>query len=138
MPAGLGCVLALVTVPIALVAGMLTGLFALLLPGSRGRATAFSSSGSPRPFARRPASSAAALSTTGFALCSLVEKMSLDTDFSLEDAQTAGIPIEAEVTIESLLQDAVARGWVERRGERYAVTPRGRDETPGLLQRRPG
>jgi len=128
VPAGLGCLVALLAVPIAVLAGVLTGLRALFGP-TRSAPVPGPDGAPPRP------RSQAAIGATGFALCSLVEKMSLDEQFALEDARTAGIPIDTNASIESLLADAVGRGWVDRQGDRYAVTARGRSEAGALLRR---
>jgi len=133
VPAGLGCLVALVAMPLALLAGVLAGLGALLSPRRRGAAPqgpAFGSTGRRSVGAR----AAGGLGATGIALCSLVEKMSLDAEFGLEDAQTAGIPVDTDASIEALLVDAVERGWIDRRGDRFAVTPRGRNEAGAFLR----
>ncbi len=132
MPAGLGCLVALVAMPLALLAGVLAGLGALLSPRRRGAAPQGPAFG---PTGRRPVGArTASLGATGIALCSLVEKMSLDDEFGLEDAQTAGIPVDTDASIEALLVDAVERGWIDRRGDRFAVTPRGRSEAGAFLR----
>jgi len=130
VPVGLGCLVALVAMPIALLVGILTGLRALFWPTAR-----VGTGPGPYRGARSGAAPSAVLGATGLALCSLVQKMSLDDDFSLEDAQMAGIPLDTEESIETLLADAVARGWIDRRADRFSVTRRGKAEADQLLRR---
>lgn len=115
--------MALVAVPLTLLVAAFATIRALLFPRSRTRVTG------PRGFggSARGASDA---------LCEFVRKMSLDDSFDVEDARMAGLPVDGGVTVEGLLSEGLARGWLERRGERYAVTARGRAESEALLRRR--
>ena len=56
----------------------------------------------------------------------IVAKLALDDTFTREDAQTAGVPLDESRSVDDLLQEGVSRGWIERHGERYAVTAAGR------------
>lgn len=126
VPAGVGCLVALLAVPLAIFAAMVAMLRALLHRGPSQATWRRAGDAGARPsgFGRRTIGGSAADTV----LCEFVEKMSLDEEFAVEDAQTAGLPLSATVTVEGLIEQALARGWVERRGERYAVTSRGRSE----------
>ena len=132
IPAGVGCLVALLAVPLAIFAALVTMLRVLLQRGPT-RVTpqpAQRAGGPPSGFGRRAIGGA----TTEIVLCEFVEKMSLDEEFAVEDAQTAGLPLSTTVTVEGLIEQALARGWIERSGERYAVTPRGRTEAEHRLR----
>lgn len=123
--------MALLAVPLAIFAAMVAMLRALLHRGpSQGTWRRAGDAGArPSGFGRRTIEGTAAETV----LCEFVEKMSLDDEFAVEDAQTAGLPLSATVTVEGLIEQALARGWLERRGERYAVTARGRTEAQSRL-----
>jgi hypothetical protein len=123
VPAGLGCLVAIVALPLAILGALFAVLRALVRPPARGAHTG------PRPV---PTGAAAA----DTALCEFVRKMSLDESFDLTDARTAGLPPDRGVTVEGLIRDGLARGWLEQRGDRYAVTPRGRSDSETVLRQR--
>ena len=66
------------------------------------------------------------------ALRRLVEAMARDATFTAEEARQAGtLALPGGATVDDLLADALERRWIEVRGERLAVTQRGREETSG-------
>jgi len=121
VPVGLGCLVALVALPLAVLAGLVTVLRAMLRPASRRAASA-------------PASAAGAAGAET-ALCEFVRKMSLDDEFDEDDARTAGLPLDSGTSVDGLLADGIARGWIRRRGGGWAVTETGRAEAAEHLRR---
>ena len=112
-----GCLLALLLCPIGLVIGVVTLLVSLFVPRRR---AAFAPS-TPAEAAREEA------------LRRLVRAFASDDSFTAEEARQAGTLVSGGATVDDLLADALARRWIEVRGERLAVTPRGRDETGQAL-----
>lgn len=122
VPAGLGCLVALVALPLALLAGLVAVLRAMLHPATRRAANVSGSGGGA--------------SGSETALCEFVRKMSLDEEFDEDDARTAGLPLDSGKSVEDLLADGVARGWIRRRGDGWAVTDAGRTQAAEHLRRR--
>jgi hypothetical protein len=117
LPGPIGCLVLLVLLPVLLVLGLVVGLVMLtasLLTGGRRRAAAPPSS--PEAAAREEA------------LRRLVRAMALDATFTADDARQAGTLVAGGATVDDLLADGLARRWIEVRGERLAVTRRGREE----------
>jgi hypothetical protein len=121
-PGPLGCLAALILLPIVVVFGLLVGgvvtIVRLLGFGGAGgrRAAAFRST-SPESAAREEA------------LRRLVRAMALDDTFTADDARQAGTLVAGGASVDDLLADGVDRGLIEVRGGRLAVTRRGREET---------
>ncbi len=121
MPAGVGCLVALIALPIALFAAFVALLRTLLRPGRRIPAAR---GVPPRPGAGRSPGA-------DVDLLDFVRKMALDDAFDVEDAHSAGLPVGRDVTVEGLIQGGLARGFIERRGDVYAVTSLGRAAAAG-------
>ncbi len=121
IPAPVGCLLVLVLLPIVLVFLLVVVVMSLF----RGRSSSQKSTTWPMPRAQTDHETA---------LCMLVRALALDESFSLDDARQAGTLATAGVTVDDLLRDARRRDWVEVRGDRFAVTPRGREEAEGRLR----
>lgn len=124
VPVGLGCLVALVALPLALLAGLVAVLRAVLHPAPPRAPTAPVSDGD------------GSSSGTETALCEFVRKMSLDDEFDEDDARTAGLPLDSATSVEGLLSDGLSRGWIERRGDGFAVTDAGRTRAAEHLRRR--
>ena len=112
----LGCLMTLVLCPIGLVIGLVMIVVSMLPFRRRRRAEAFRAA-SPESSAREQA------------LRRLVQAMALDDTFSADDARQAGTLTAGGATVDDLIVDAMERRWIEVRGERLAVTRRGREET---------
>jgi len=113
----LGCLLAIVLCPIGLAIGLVTLVLSLFAPRRR------------RAYA--PSSPAAAAREE--ALRRLVRAFASDESFTADEARQAGTLVSGGATVDDLLADALERRWIEVKGERLAVTPRGRDETGHAL-----
>lgn len=118
-----GCLVALVLCPIGLAIGAVVALSLAITTAfglrRRTRAT-WRAAVSPEGAAREQA------------LRRLVEAMALDETFTAEEARQAGtLALPGGATVDDLLADALERRWIEVRGERLAVTQRGREETSG-------
>jgi hypothetical protein len=111
----LGCLMTLVLCPIGLVLGLVM-IVVSMLPWRRRRAAAFRAA-TPESAAREQA------------LRRLVRAMALDETFTADDARQAGTLTAGGATVDDLVADALERRWIEVRGERLAVTRRGREET---------
>src|SRR5262245_21067587 len=119
LPGPVGCLLALVLFPIALLAGLVL-LVVSLLPFPRRRARTWTPAPSPRDASRDAA------------LRRLVQAMAMDSSFTAEDARQAGTLAAGGATVDELLADARERRWIEvAEGGRFAVTERGRRESAG-------
>ena len=70
------------------------------------------------------------------ALCSLVRGLALDATFTREEALATPVIAGAGggAAADDLLREAIARGWVEARGDRFAVTPEGRRRAAEFLR----
>jgi hypothetical protein len=112
----LGCLLTLVLCPIGLVLGLAMIVASMLPFGRRRRAAAFRAA-SPESAAREQA------------LRRLVQAMALDETFTADEARQAGTLTVGGATVDDLIADALDRRWIEVRGERLAVTHRGREES---------
>jgi len=110
----LGCLMTLVLCPIGLVMILVS-----MLPSRRRRRAAAFRAASPEGSAREQA------------LRRLVRAMALDDTFTAEEARQAGTLTAGGATVDDLIADALDRRWIEVRGERLAVTHRGREETGG-------
>ncbi len=116
-PGPLGCLVALVACPIGIVIALVMFVVSLFGTGRRrGAASAW-----------RPATPEAAAREE--ALRRLVRAMALDDTFSADDARQAGTLATGGATVDDLIAEALERRWIEVRGERLAVTRRGREET---------
>lgn len=116
-PGPLGCLLAIVLCPIGIVIGVVTLVVSLFLPRRR---VAFAPS-SPAEAAREEA------------LRRLVRAFASDESFTADEARQAGTLVAGGATVDDLLADGIRRRWIEVRGDRLAVTQRGRDETQQAL-----
>lgn len=118
-PGPLGCLAALVLCPIGIAIALVMFVVSLLGIGRRRRTAAWRPS-TPEAAAREEA------------LRRLVRAMALDDTFSAEEARQAGTLAAGGATVDDLIAEALDRRWIEVRGERLAVTRRGREETdPG-------
>jgi len=120
-PGPLGCLAALILLPIVFVFGLLVAGVATIVRlftfgGRRRSASAF-----------RPATPESAAREE--ALRRLVRAMALDDTFTADDARQAGTLVAGGATVDDLLADGVDRGLIEVRGDRLSVTRRGREET---------
>jgi hypothetical protein len=114
----LGCLAAVLLCPVGIVAGVVMIVLSLLPSRRRRRAAAFRAA-SPGGDAREQA------------LRRLVQAMALDDTFTADEARQAGTLAAGGATVDDLVADAIERRWIEVRGERLAVTRRGREETSG-------
>ena len=112
----LGCLATIVLCPIGLVVALVMIVVSMLPFRRRRRAAAFRAA-SPESSAREQA------------LRRLVQAMALDDTFTADDARQAGTLTAGGATVDDLIADALERRWIEVRGERLAVTRRGREET---------
>jgi hypothetical protein len=121
LPRPVGCLLALLLCPVLVVAALVT-LVLLLFPWGRRRFARFVTPGmaSPRPSPREEA------------LLRLVRSFADEESFTAEEARQSGLPVEAGVSVDDLLADALERRWIAVRGERLAVTERGRRALAGV------
>jgi hypothetical protein len=110
----LGCLVALVLCPVGLVVGLVALVWALLPFGKRRRVWTQPRRHTPEEAAKEQA------------LRRLVEAMSLDETFTAEEARQAGTLVAGGATVDDLLAEAIERGWVEVRGDRLAVTAKGK------------
>jgi hypothetical protein len=115
-PGPLGCLAALVLCPIGIVIALVMFVVSLLGIGRRRGAAAFRPS-TPEAAAREEA------------LRRLVRAMALDDTFSADDARQAGTLAAGGATVDDLIAEALERRWIEVRGDRLAVTRRGREAT---------
>ena len=115
-PGPVGCLAMLVLCPIGLAIGVVMLIVSIFRLARRRPAQAFAR--------RTPAGGAREV-----ALRRLVSAFATDESFSADEARQAGTLVAGGATVDDLLADALERGWVEVRGERLAVTRRGRDET---------
>ena len=109
----LGCLLAIVLCPVGLALAIVTLVVSLFAP--RRRRVAFAPS-TPAGAAREEA------------LRRLVRAFAQDDSFSADEARQAGTLVAGGATVDDLLADALERRWVEVKGDRLAVTRRGREE----------
>ncbi len=116
-PGLLGCLLAIVLCPIGLAIGIVTLVLSLFLPRRR---VAFAPA-APADAAREEA------------LRRLVRAFAGDESFTADEARQAGTLVAGGATVDDLLADGIRRRWIEVRGDRLSVTPRGRDETGQAL-----
>ena len=122
-PGPFGCLAALILLPLVVVFGLLVGgvatIVRLLSFGGRGRSATFRPT-TPESSAREEA------------LRRLVRAMALDDTFTADEARQAGTTVAGGATVDDLLAEAVERRWIEVRGDRLAVTRRGRDDVDRL------
>jgi hypothetical protein len=119
-PGPLGCLAALLLLPVVLVVGLLVAGVATvfsLLPFGRRRPSAAFRPTSPESAARDEA------------LRRFVRAMALDDTFTADEARQAGTLVQGGASVDDLVAEGIARRWIETRGERLAVTRRGREET---------
>jgi hypothetical protein len=123
-PGPLGCLAALILLPVVVLFGLLVGGVAtiarLFTFGGRRRGAAAFRPATPEAAAREEA------------LRRLVRAMALDDTFTADDARQAGTLVAGGATVDDLLADGVERGLIEVRGGRLAVTRRGREEVERL------
>jgi hypothetical protein len=119
VPGPLGCLLAIVLCPIGIVLALVMSILWLFGVG-RGRLGGSVRRSTPEQRAREQATRR------------LVEAMALDETFTAEEARQAGVPLAGGATVDDLLADALERRWIEVRGDRLAVTKRGRLESAGM------
>jgi hypothetical protein len=112
-PGLLGCLLAMVLCPIGLVIGLVTLVISLFVPRRRDAYVP----ATPGEAAREDA------------LRRLVRAFAGDASFTADEARQAGTLVAGGATVDDLLADALQRRWIEVRGDRLAVTQRGRDES---------
>jgi hypothetical protein len=122
LPGPLSCLVALLLFPIGLAIGL------VMIVASLFRASA------PAPV-RRAEPAGAAPGAREQALARLVRVLSMDETFTADDARQAGTLAAGGATVDDLLEDAVRLGWIERRGERLAVTPAGRRAADAIASR---
>ena len=124
LPWPVGVLLVLVLLPVALL--FLGAVAVSALFGSVGRARR-SFDAPPRDPARETA------------LCSLVRGLALDPTFTRDEALAtpviAGAGVGGGPAADDLLREAIERGWVEARGDRFTVTAEGRRGADEFLRR---
>ncbi len=110
IPGPIGCLLLIVLLPVALLAFLVVAVLNTfgIRPWARPRAHQGPPEDEP-------------------ALASLVQKMALDESFRRDEVAEAAVVAPSGATAEELLDRAVSRGWIEERGELYAVTDKGRE-----------
>jgi hypothetical protein len=119
----LGCLVALLCLPFALIA--LVVMFGVALWKGRKLRQAIQGQ-------------MAAERTTGDGLpvAHYVRMFAADPSFSRDEATQAAVPASAGKTAQELLDEAMRRGWIEVTGDRLVVTDRGREQAETLLRAR--
>lgn len=141
----IGCILALLCLPFALLALLVMVGVALWkgrklrqmiqgqLDAERGAGRAFDGGG---PGGAAGAAGPGSSGVDALAVAQFVRMFAADISFTREEATRSAVPAASGRTAEELLDQAIRQGWVEESRGRLVVTERGRNEAETILRSR--